>query len=138
MGETNGGRVCWGGTKPPKPIALVGSEEWGEGQLFKLWPHRSWDQRVVPWGTNLDVTPLSLFDLLSSPSVAFSPVLTFSFHHIPGPFICLLVNLASCSPSHRVNLSISHPSHVTLFPFSQRSHHPPSVQNTPLMKCKTE
>ena len=26
MGETNGGRVCWeGGTKPPKPIALVGS-----------------------------------------------------------------------------------------------------------------
>jgi len=72
-GRRMGGKSAGGGTKLPKPIALVGSEEWGEAQLFKLWPHRSWDQRVVPWGTNLDVTPLSLFDLLSSPSVAFFP-----------------------------------------------------------------
>ena len=47
-GDEWGEKSAGGGTKPPKPIALVGLEEWGEGQLFKLWPHRSWDQRVCP------------------------------------------------------------------------------------------
>jgi hypothetical protein len=56
-------------------------------------------------------------------------------YHMPGPFIRVLVNLASCSPSRRVDLSISHPFHVTLLPFS---HHPtlPCTQNMPLMKLR--
>ena len=85
-GDEWGEESAGGGCQTSKAhIASVGPVESGEAQLFKLCPHRSWDQRVVPWGTNLAVIPLSLFDLLSPLSVAFFPVLTFSFRALYPP-----------------------------------------------------